>query len=256
MEPFTGAAPPLVRFGEYHYQLIAERIGRGSYRGEFKRFGHDDLPHAGVPNGPEREIELDPEENTIERNYFLFFQGGKLLVWQENRRASSTGLLSKYLSSVFNHTVTFPPLLTPDAHRAFLLGNHRPKVIEFSVARPRNAEMYHGTEESERVLRLIAGLGGMSGSFRISANTLGIKGRLLDAARALGLGNDLAESGLASKVRLELEGVDHPIDLISDRLRVRIEVEMNGRYPDPFGMYAELERARAEVAGELREILG
>lgn len=256
MGGFTVEAPPLIQFGEYHYQLLAQSIGRGIYRGEFKRFGHDDLPHAGIPNGREREIELDPDENTIERNYFLFFQDRKLLIWQENRRASSTTMLSRYMSAVFNHTVTFPPLLTPDAHRAFLLGNHRPKVIEFSVARPVNPAMYQGAGESDRILRIIGGLDGMSGTFRISANSMGVKGRLLDAARAIGLGNDLAQSGLASKVRLELEGVDHPIDLLSDRLRVRIEVEMNGRYPDPFGMYAELERARADVAEELHEILG
>jgi hypothetical protein len=253
---FADNEPQVIARGDYRYELIVERIAPGRYRGELKRYGNDDLPHAGRPRGHERELELSEEEMTIERNYFLFHQDTKVLTWQENRRASSTTMLSRYVSDVLGFTVTFAPLLTQEATRAFLLQRHRPKVIEFSVARPLNPSMYEGTGESERILRLIAGLDGLTGSFRISANSVGIAGRVLDAARVFRLGNELVESGHARKVRLELEGLNHPIDLITDRLRTKIEVEMAGRYPARHSVFAALQAAREELSQELTAILG
>lgn len=253
---FADDDPRVIDRGPYRYELRAERIATGCYRGELKRYGNDDLPHAGKPRGHERELDLEDEEMTIERNYFLFFQDKKVLAWQENRRASTTAVLSRYVSDVLGHAINFAPLLTLDATRAVLLKKHLPKVIEFSVARPTNPQMFQGAGDSERIIRLIAGLDGMSGSFRISANSVGVGGRFLDAVRAVKLGNELAESGYARMVRLELEGLDHPIDLITDRLRTRIEVEMLGRYPDRVSMFAALQAARDDCAEELAAILG
>lgn len=256
MAPFTVLEPRVIKFGEYHYQLLAQRIAPGAYRGEFKRYGQDDLPHAGAPNREEREFEMEPEESTIERNRFLFFQDRKLLVWQENRRASSIQTLSRYLSTATGFVFTLPSLLTSEAHLRLLLGRHKAKAIEVRVARPLNPEMYRGLGDTERVLELIGGLGGMSANLRISANSQGVRGRFLDAARALGLARGLVDSGCAKTARFDLEGIDYPIDLIADRLRTRFEVEMNGRYPNPAQVYAKLENARAEVGDELVAILG
>lgn len=252
---FADNDPRVIDFGEYRYELLVERIAAGRYRGELKRFGNDDLPHAGKPRGHERELDLEAEEMTIERNYFLFSQDKKVLTWQENRRASTSSILSRYVSSVLGHTINFVPMLTQEATRAVMLANHKPKVIEFSVARPTNPQMYAGAGDSEQILRLIAGLNGLSGTFRISANSIGVGGKFLDAARSIALAMNLAESGYARRVRLELDGLDHPIDLITDRLRTRIEVEMLGRYPNQLSMYAALQKARDDCAEELAAML-
>lgn len=253
---FAVANPQAFDIGAYTYQIVVRRTAPGCYKGELKRYGHDNLPHAGTIAGPERELELLDEEKTIERNYFLFFQRRRLLVWQDNRRVSSVGTLGQVMSLALGTTVSFNPVMTPEATRALMLENHRPKTIEFSVTAPRNPQMYNRNDDSARILNMLNGLGGMSGSFRISANALGMRGRVLDAARTLVLGNSLVESGHARKVKLELEGVDHPIDLFADRLKARITVEMRGRYPVREHIYQELQAVTDHFAPQLNEILG
>ncbi|QDH59501.1 hypothetical protein [Pandoraea pnomenusa] len=248
--------PPLIEFGAYRYKLHVEPVGGGVCRGQFKRYGRDDLPHAGTPDGAERELELLEEEMTIERNYFLYYPARKLLVWQENRRASVVQTVGKYLTQRFGHTVTFEPFMTVEATRALMLQNHPPKLLEITVARPLNPQMYDANDDSRRIMEMLAGLGALTGSFRISANSMAVKGRVLDAARTLALGNSLVESGQARRVKLALEGVEHPIDLINDRLRGKANVEMNGRYPMPDSIYNELLGAKDDAEEQLRELLG
>jgi len=253
------ADSPLLEAGPYKYRLVVNQVGRDVFRGEFKRFGHDDLPHAGRPDNredAERELEMAEDEMTIERNHFLYYRRRRVLVWQENRRASQVAQLGRYLSDLLGHTVAFNPIMTAEATRAMMLEEHAPKAIEFTVARPLNAAMYDPHDESARVLDLLSGLNALSGSFRISANKQGVRGRLLDAARALRLGTSLVESGQARRVKLELEGVDHPIDLVADRLRGRALVEMLGRYPVTASIYSELDRIHNDCEAELNAILG
>lgn len=253
---FVVAEPVAIEIGTYTYKIVVERTSSGTYKGELKRYGRDNLPHAGTLEGPERELELLEEEKTIERNYFLFFQRRRLLVWQDNRRVSSVSTLGQVISLALGTTVSFNPVMTPEATRALVLQNARPKTIEFSVAAPKNPQMYDRNDDSTRILNMLNGLGGLSGSFRISANTQGVRGRVLDAARTLVLGNSLVESGYARKVKLELDGIDQPIDLFEDRLKGKITVEMRGRYPVREHIYQELQAVVDEFALQLNEIFG
>lgn len=254
--PIVGNGGRVISMGRYHYRAEIVRMAPGCYKGELKRYGEDDLPHAGTPDGVERELHLDAEEKTIERNFFLYFQNRKLLVWQENRRASSAASFGRYLTTVLGETIAFSPVMTPEATRQLILGNYRPKAIQFSVARPLNPEMYANAGEANQVLRIIAGLNGMTGSFRISANAPGIRGRFLNAVSALGLGQQLVASGQASAVRIEMEGLAHPIDLISDRLKDKIHVDMAGRYPYGPSVYHELQVVKDRFEPVLRELFG
>lgn len=253
---FAGVDPAPIEIGSYTYKIVVIRTAPGCYKGELKRYGNDNLPHAGTLVGPERELELQEEEKTIERNFFLFFQRRRLLVWQDNRRVSSVATLGKVMSLALGTTISFNPVMTPEATKALMLQNHRPRTIEFSVTTPRNPAMYDPDDDSARVLNMLNGLGGMSGSFRISANAMGVRGRVLDAARALGLGNSLVESGYARKVKLELEGLDHPIDLFADRLKGKIVVNMAGRYPVHASIFQELQALTDEFSPQLVEIFG
>jgi hypothetical protein len=247
---------PVQQYGEMSYQLVLNEVGRQVYSGEFKRYGNDDLPHAGVPLGRERELEMGPHEMTIERNHFIYYQHRRVLVWQENRRSAPVSALSRYLSNALATTVAFYPILTRDATVNELLATHNPKVLEFTVARPLNPELYEGAGDTNRVMSLLAGLGGMTGSFRISANAVGLRGRLLDAARTIMLGRELVASGQASKVQVQLEDVDHPIDLLADRLKSKVTVNTEGRYPIPADLFAELARVKDDFEDELAEVFG
>ncbi|WP_118186009.1 DUF6731 family protein [Paraburkholderia phosphatilytica] len=251
------ANPPVVQqYGEVRYHLAVNQIANGIYRGELKRYANDDLPHAGIPNGPERELEMQAHEMTIERNHFLYYQNRKVIVWQENRRSGPVSALARYLSSSLGSTIAFYPVLTRQATLELLLQDHRPKVLEFTVARPLNPQLYQHAPDTNRVMNLLAGIGGLTGSFRISANGKGIRGQLLDAARAITLGRELVASGHASIVRLEVEDLDHPIDLMADRLKSEVTVNTQGRYPIPQDIYAALGGVKDEFEQELVGIFG
>ncbi|WP_124094497.1 DUF6731 family protein [Burkholderia gladioli] len=253
---FPAVDGPVHKYGDVSYQLLVVRIGHGIYRGELKRYANDDLPHAGVPNGPERELEMDPHELTIERNHFIYYQQRKLIVWQENRRAGPVSALARYISSCLNTTIAFYPVMTREATINLLLQNHRPKALEFKVARPLNPALYQNAGDTNHVMSLLAGLDGLTGSFRISANARGVRGRVLEAARALALGRELVASGQASAVRLEVEDMDHPIDLLADRLKSSVTVETVGRYPVPEDIYVGLAGVKDDFEPELLGIFG
>ncbi|AMP74858.1 hypothetical protein RALBFv3_12080 [Ralstonia solanacearum] len=97
-------------------------------------------------------------------------------------------------------------------------------------------------------------------SFFVQTKTLdadrGIRGHLLDAIRALNLGRELVASGHASKVRLEVENVDHPIDLMADRLKSEVTVNTQGRYPVPQDLYAALSGVKDDFEEQLVGIFG
>lgn len=253
---FLGAEPVVQQYGDVSYHLSVASIGHGIYRGELKRYANDDLPHAGVPNGHERELEMEAHEMTIERNHFIYYQNRKLIVWQENRRAGPVSALARYISSCLDTTIAFYPVMTQEATINLLLQNHRPKALEFTVARPLNPAIYQNAGDANHVMSLLAGLGGLTGSFRISANARGVRGKLLEAGRALALGRELVASGQASAVRLEVEDMDHPIDLLADRLKSTVTVNTVGRYPIPDDIYAELANVKADFEPELIGIFG
>jgi hypothetical protein len=50
-----------------------------SFRGALLKFRDDHLPHAGIPEGDERELELLVNEALIEKTYFIFYKQHQLL---------------------------------------------------------------------------------------------------------------------------------------------------------------------------------
>lgn len=240
----------------YTYELVAKPAGTGCYKGIVKKFGRDPLPHAGKPKQTERKLDIKADESTIERSHFLYFPKNHILVWQENKAFGQVTCLNGILSESIKNTVTFNPVLTTEETRSLMLEQHKPKVIEFAVASPTNSSFFDPNNYSDRTLRMMQDLGAMTGSFRISANAQGIKGRCLDAAKTLKLVDSLLASGDATKVRLELENISHPVDLFSDRLKEKFEVEMSGRYPIEDHIYEQLAKAKDRFAEELSSIFG
>lgn len=255
LAPLVGGAARTIQLRGTPCILVAQPVGQ-AYRAEFKRYRNDALPHAGRPGGAERELGLDPDEWLLHRNHFLFFPRKRLVVWQENRLSAPVDLLGSYLTEALGFTVSIDPVMTSQATRELLLGRLRPRSLEFSVTTPRNPAMFPADREDGQIMRILAGLQGLTASFRISANGRGVRGRVLDAARALALGNSLVDNGLAQTAKIHLEEMNHPIDLLADRLRTRVEVEMAGKYPQRESMFAELERARVDNQDELEAILG
>ncbi|PTU71475.1 DUF6731 family protein [Chromobacterium haemolyticum] len=238
------------------YELVVQTAGAGCYKGIIKKFTKDPLPHAGKPKAQERELEIKDDESTIERSHFLYYKKNHLLVWQENRSFGQVASLSGYLSEILGQTIVFNPVLTTEATLQLLLDRHKPRVIDFSVTAPSNPDRFDATGFDGPTLRMMSDLGAMSGSFRVSANSRSMKGRFLDAKKTMTLAKKLVSSGQATKVRLELDDISHPIDLLVDRLRDKIEVDMLGRYPVEVSVYEQLAKVKDDFGEELTGIFG
>lgn len=61
------------------------------------------------------------------------------------------------------------------------------------------------------------------------------------------------------KIKIDMEdenGIVYPIDLIADRLKVKIEILVNGRYPNEAAMYRALRGAKDDQRDNLQQIFG
>lgn len=224
----------------YDYRLREASIAGGgrSFKGVLAKFRTDYLPHIGAPQGEEREIELADDEGIIEKNYFLYYARRQILVYQTNAHGSRPSTLGKYLTNFANETVTFSPLIQPEALRRLVARNGRPRSIEVSYARPSDEIVAQNTPRfNKNLVELLSGTGGQRAHIKITPPRNGyldinvgqVFRRLLD---------DL-DVRLA-KVSVEEDGVEHTVDLIADRLVGHRSVRMTGPYPVPEDMFNAL----------------
>lgn len=227
--------------------------------GVFAKYRADDLPHAGSPGGDERELDLAEEEGLIEKNYFRYYRKNELLLFQRNRNASTSGQFARYLSGSSDGIVVFNPVLQPEPTRRLLRGEVLPRKLDLSISRPKNPAMYDRNVWARRVIGLLSESGGVR--LRVSvtsdARSKVEQEHYLDAKikRAMTAFVDSGDAKIARLI-IEEEGLEHPIDLIADRIVSWQDVEMNGRYPEMKSMQKALQRAVREHRASLQEIFG
>ncbi len=248
---------PPCTIDDYTYEIRELRaFGNGSFNGILAKFRSDDIPHIGAPGGEERDIEMEEGEALIEKNHFIFYQDYELLVFQSNRNGSSTRALSTYLGDYKNDTVRFAPVLQLDPMRRLLHSEAKPRKIELSFARPSKDWIKRNhTQFSNGIIKLLSEAGGS----RINLTITPPRKSFLHMGMKEVVRNLLEEVPEDVKVaRMNvLEGdVEHPIDLIADRLFSKKTVDMNGRYPNTKGMFRALQEALDDHSITLRKIFG
>lgn len=250
---------PVWTKGTFSYDLRDMRRVGQNVRGVLAKFRTDQIPHLGQPGGRERELALGEGEGLIEKNYFLYNRRDNLLVYQRNGHASRVNRLAEYLTDQCGETVTFDPVLQEEATERLLREGVEPLALELSFTRPTNPDFYPGDEWDDRMIQLANEAGGARMFIRISSdrrNPDEDRTRLRDRMRRAASG--FVDAGLATVARMRVlnDGIEHPIDLIADRLESRQVVEMNGRYPLPESIYAALNNAVEEEREALDAILG
>jgi len=254
----TGGCP-VTEIGNISYEIRGLlRFNDGAtFRGVFARFRSDDLPHVGTPGGGEHELDIEPDDGLLEKNYFLYFRQHQLLVYQENGNGSAVGRLGEYFTRFFGTTTVFQPVLQPDATRRLLRQDVEPMSLELSFARPTNTDWFPADDFSRELLALMNSArapsvrlllkGGGRGSNRqplsrrIKRSIVGLMGH--------------ADVKVARLVVDDNEG-RHPIDLIADRLTHHIDVQMAGRYPVERSVFSGLMEAKDEHNDALEAIFG
>jgi hypothetical protein len=222
------------------------------FKAVFGKVRKADIPKQGDEHGNEEELNLKPGYGLVEKNYFMFYRDTNLLVYQRNQNGSHYSKLAQYLSKVLGNTVSLDPVLTADSYARLMQNDVVPTKIELSLAASSNSELYP-EDWTQDMMDLIKGVGGARAKLTIRADTR--RGETL-VARAKEAAVILARSGLASISRVSVEDNEHPIDLIADRIKEKIEVEIEGRYPDPESIYNALMSAKDRRQDDLDSFFG
>ena len=230
------------------------------YRGIICKYRTENLPHAANINGEERELTLNEDEHLIEKTFFKYFHDCSLLIMQRNWHSINCNQFSTYLSS-FNYTVSFNPIIKAADLQLLMSNTSNLKYAELKIARPTNPILFEGTEHDfdnsiyQSLNTSKAAIINMI--FRGDGRSSDPEKRYLSPALKRAF-LELKDKFDVKKARLKLEenGVVHPIDLIADRLVYFEKIELHGRYPKASDMWTVLMKAKVERQQELDSYFG
>jgi len=245
---------------KYELRMIEETDY--GYRGIIGKHRENDLPHAAVVNGEEREITLAPNENLLEKAHFTYHVDYSVLIMQRNHYCISSNNMGKYLS-IPGYATALNPVIEP-ADLQWLMNNSvQVRTAEIAIARPRNPDLFRGLEHdfNNTIISTLNGTGTakLNLSLRGDAHSRDPEQRYLSGAFKRGI-REMQTTFDVKKCKLLLENQDtqmtHPVDLVADRLFFDKTISVEGRYPPTFEMWSALAEAREEKEAELVNYFG
>ncbi|WP_299231669.1 DUF6731 family protein [uncultured Halomonas sp.] len=232
----------------------------GVISGVFAKIRKDHLPHAGRTGQQERELDLEDDEGLVEKNHFLAYRENSLLVMQANRHAGTAIALGHYLSRFAGHSVAFDPVLQPDAMQRLMRGDLHPVSVQAGFARPTNPDLYPEDDWSEALMDLLSGAGGSYVKLSINSDLRSDDddtNRLKDAMRHAW--RSIKGMPKVRSLKMDMandDGIVYPIDLIADRLKDKVTVDVRGRYPIESDMFTSMAAAKEGLNDSLESIFG
>lgn len=258
----NGGNSTVKEIGRRNYELRLVEETEFGYKGIVGKHRENDLPHAAVIDGDEREIELEPNENLLEKAHFYFYQDYQVLILQRNHFCVSSNNLGKYLSEQGYVTSLNPVIETADLQ--WLMNDSiQVRTAQIAIARPRNPELFQDVEHDFNN-SIISTLNGSNAamvnlSLRGNARSMNPDERYLSSAFKRGI-REMQSTFDVQKCKILLENQDnfvtHPVDLVADRLFYQKDIDVEGRYPPTFEMWEALAEARAERENELITYFG
>jgi hypothetical protein len=206
--------------------------------GELKYY-RDDAPHIGKPKGKEKELQLEDEEHVIEKVFYLYSVKHRILLMQISAYFHSPNRLAEIVGNNCSSTCYFAPLMRDDALQRATANIADSKKIVCAFAIPSAKVLSPSDDWSKAALTLAEGGTGRM-EFSITGDMRGTTKEPLKESLVSSVIRG-ARSGLLDKAKIYTAS-NEPIDLLSDRLQSKIEVEMNGRYPQKWSVRNELKR--------------
>lgn len=146
---------------DYQVRDIVSLNGGKVYQGVFGRCRFETLTQ-GTTTGDEDDVNLKPNHGLVEKNFFLYYPGQNLVVYQRNSNGSHHSKLQKYLELASENTDTLlEPILTKDSYTKLLSNAVRAKKIDISFTRPRDPKLYSHAWTKDAI-SLISSAGGLS----------------------------------------------------------------------------------------------
>lgn len=228
-----------------------------SYAGQFRKFRTSDLPEIGAAGQDSVALELAENHGLVERNFFVYYPDRQLLGWCRNAHGNTALQFAKFLAALWGTRVNAGPVLQPDAARRLIREEVVLKKIEVTLPRPTNPDFYAEEEFTQGLLDMLR----RDGADSIHL-TMGINTRRADTSGSLssrlksGLTEALGMGASTAKAVVYDEGIEHPIDLIADRIWSHQIIETNGRFPPSATMYQAIDAARDECRGSINDYFG
>jgi len=228
--------------GEHFQVRNLSRVGR-FWRGSFARL-RDEAPHVIGATNIEREIDLEAGDRILEKIFFLYYEDSDVLVFQMSRNVGYLSRFAFYWSRLMNGIfVDFPPVI--DANRLQEILDSGVREVSFTYARsPGNQD--GGPSWTQRAMEMLRPVHGAVGKFTLRAprgNILG--GHVKDLVRWA------ARGGEVQRAKVLLQDEKDPIDLFLEPIKVRIDVRLNGSYPEEQSAIECLGEAYASQAHRL-----
>ncbi|WP_147408749.1 hypothetical protein [Kushneria sinocarnis] len=167
--------------------------------------------------------------------------------------------LGRYITEQAGEVLTFDPVLQGDAVERLMRGEAEMRSMRVSFARPTNPDLFPEDKWTHSLMEQMAIAGGSSVALSITSDSRSNeeeKSQL--SARMKGAVTALMRSGYARTVRVKLEedGIEHPIDLMEDRITSVQSVTMAGKYPVRRSIYAALNSAFEEQRDAIYGVIG
>jgi hypothetical protein len=225
--------------------------------GQFRKFRDTDIPEVGVVGGDAEEIDLEDGEGLIEKNFFVYYEDHDLLAWHKNNHSSGVNQFVNFLTAISGAKVSVSPILQSDAIERLMNGDVELKKIEITLPRPTNPRFYKGDDFGPDLIDLMGSAN--ADSLKIS---LGIDLRRADTEGSLTsrLKNTLkyiVKNGATTAKAIVFEdGIEHPIDLIADRVFSYQDVDTDAHFPPNLTMYGIINTAKDDCQEEIDGYFG
>jgi hypothetical protein len=251
----TGPAEKLK--SDYHELRNLQNNNNKIIYGEFVKFRDSDLPHIGeLGNKVEHEIGLEEREGLIEKNYFIYYKRYNLIVYQQNGNGSTANQFGQYLTQVTGETTVLQPILEPGAMARLMKKDMKPKYLEVSFAKPKNKDIIPNDLWTKDVFSMLNNSGGNNAFIRVSLGQ-GSRGRFLNQSVKKSIKELMRHTDVKiARLKVDEDGIEHPIDLIADRIKSTITVQMRGRYPVRHEVFQELKSSYNEQKKAIISVLG
>lgn len=212
------------------------------WRGVFGRL-RNDAPNVIDINNTENQLALSPDDLLIEKVHFIYKSRFDILVWQVNPTVGFIGKFENYLNNMLEKKVFMLIVTGTSSLSKVLKGTIKYYEVKVATTKDKISQI---PQYSQAAFDLMNNVGGSSIKYKISAGRY----QLSDTVKQLikKLFSDVNTESL----KVKLEGDDEPVDLFIDRISKRINVTLNGHYPDTKDIFKELNLAFDQQKPDLK----
>ncbi len=227
---------------EYQVRDFARVPNSQVWTGVFGR-RRDDAPHKVDSADQESSLNLQPTDRLLEKCHFIYKADKDVLVWQVNSDVGYVSRFSTYLGLLLNLPCSIDPITGTDGLQRALTGQI--KMLECKVARPQ-IQSTNSPVWGQKTVDLLKHVNGANIKIKVSAGRGSLGGYVKNVIQHLN-GDPYTKT-----LKIRIEGDEEPIDLLLDRVVSRIEVTLNGHYPDTQAVLAALDKAFDGKKAELK----